>query len=93
MTFYFSTLAIVSCFAGLLSQESVVDVAVSLGLNKLVQAINDTGLYDEWAIDGNNFFLISITKECSGQKSAQVIWTQNTVFACLTFRFGTQSSV
>ena len=56
---------IVSCVAGLLlSQESVVDVAVSLGLNKLAQAINDTGLYQEWAIDGKNLFLHKISILC-----------------------------
>ena len=55
MTFYISSLAIASCFAGLFCQN-VVDVAVSLGLNKLAQAINDTGFYEEWATDGNNLF-------------------------------------
>ena len=58
MTFHILSVVIVSCFTGLFCQN-VVDVAVSLGLNKLAQAINDTGLYEEWATDGNNLIFKS----------------------------------
>ena len=53
MHIHLCMLIFLNFICGTLNQD-VVEVAANLGLNKLVEAINETGLYEEWSVDGND---------------------------------------